>query len=351
MTRIDFKNLRRYRKPGTSSFDDTIALAIPPPKSSSGKTRRRCPNKDCAPRLFLIGTNEVLTDLKNEPDAGIRRRPGTPGCTCPYCGGDGDDNDFITPEDIEYAKETAMAAVKQDLIDHLKDFARDLNRSFDSRKSLLSLSIDVTASPIRPPRAFREDLLRNLQCNACRREYGVFAIGLYCPDCGSKNLGVHFNRELELVAKQIDGAEAKNDEGEREYAYRLLGNAHEDVLTAFEMYQKTVYRYLVKSRKPAGWEKLLSVGNDFQKSWKSIERFKNLGIAPYQSLTEVEIERLNVLAKKRHVIGHNLGVADSMYIEYDQAAKDGQTLHLKATEVEEFAVLCQTIVTELEKHL
>lgn len=62
----------------------------------------------------------------------------------------------------------------------------------------------------------------------------MFAIALFCPDCGAPNLALHFARETELVGQQVDLAESQD---RQELAYRLLGNAHEDVLTAFEATQ------------------------------------------------------------------------------------------------------------------
>jgi hypothetical protein len=26
-----------------------------------------------------------------------------------------------------------------------------------------------------------------MRCDVCQREYGVYAIGLFCPDCGSRS--------------------------------------------------------------------------------------------------------------------------------------------------------------------
>ncbi|MEY9104694.1 hypothetical protein ABH994_005606 [Bradyrhizobium yuanmingense] len=46
-------------------------------------------------------------------------------------------------------------------------------------------------------------------------------------------------------------------------AYRLLGNAHEDVLTAFEATLKAIYLHKVAIR-PAGSPDVKTVGNGFR---------------------------------------------------------------------------------------
>lgn len=351
MTRIDFKNLRKYRTSGSSSHSGNMNLSIPVPKSAGGKTQRLCPNEECSPRRFLMNDHSSPTELSPEMQLKIRRQPGTPGCTCPYCGHDDDDQEFLSPEDIEFAKQKVTAAFMKDLTASFEGMAKDFNRKVGGKKSPFSISMNVKAPKVKEPRAYREDLLRNLACDICGRQYGVFAIALFCPDCGGRNLNVHFHRELELIAKQIDDAEQKNDEGDREYAYRLLGNAHEDVLTAFEAYQKTIFKHLMRKSKPENLEKRLKVRNDFQNANRSIERFEELNIKPYRVLSESERSRLDILAQKRHVIGHNLGVADQKYVDQDPSTEDGHTLHLRADEVEEFATLCQKIVSQLEEAL
>src|SRR5258706_442999 len=110
---------------------------------------------------------------------------------------------------------------------------------------LFGINMSVRRSKASPPLAIREDLLRDLTCRVCDRNYGVYAIALFCPDCGTPAVAAHFSRELELVGKQADLA-IKTQEEDPELSYRLLGNAHEDILTAYETAQKTVYQYLVR---------------------------------------------------------------------------------------------------------
>jgi hypothetical protein len=121
--------------------------------------------------------------------------------------------------------------------------AKDFNRKVGG--GLFGISMEVEGGSSSRPRAWIEDLLRELACDQCGREYGVYAIGLFCPDCGATNLAVHFSREVELIDRQLDLAQDVED---REMSWRLLGNAHEDVLTALETYLKVVYRFVVDRR-------------------------------------------------------------------------------------------------------
>jgi hypothetical protein len=195
----------------------------------------------------------------------------------------------------------------------------------------------------------RADLLRELVCDHCGRDYGVYAIGLFCPDCGAPNLRLHFERERQLVNAQVEIAEAQ-PEGLEELAYRLLGNAHEDVLTAFEATLKTVYLFGIANR-PEGAPAVKPVGNDFQNLERAEQRFKDLTFDPFSGLGEMELSTLRLNIQKRHIIGHNLGVVDSKFAEHADEARLGETVHLVGDDVRRFATVCQSVVDALDQWL
>jgi hypothetical protein len=166
----------------------------------------------------------------------MKQSPGQPRTVCPYSGLIADDDQFVHPDDRAAAIETVHAALA------------DVQAQFSATRGLGSSSggmikITTSSSPPPPkPRFYREDLLRELACDTCGRDYGVFAIALFRPDCGAPNIRLHFLREVSLVDAQVELADGL-DPNMRELAYRLLGNAHEDVLTGLEATLKTVYLF------------------------------------------------------------------------------------------------------------
>jgi len=331
-----------------------MELSFPLPITPTGKSYRWCPVDDCEPRLFLLGETPSDQQILEECAHLTRRSPGTPGTTCPYCGNDSLDDDMIHPDDIEAAKKYVMWAATQDMGDHIEGMARDFNRSM--RKSgggLISIEMDVKRQRLSRPSVWREDLLRNLACDICGREYGVYAIALYCPDCGAPNVHVHFQREVELISQQIDLANNAETDGNQELAYRLLGNAHEDVLTAFETYLKTTFRFFVKKRLSSEeTDKLITkkaIGNRFQNVQRGRALYQKLDIDPYESLNEADLGFLRLNIEKRHVIGHNLSMADETYSETAQGEQPGETVTLLGEEVRRFAEICGAVVLRLEE--
>ncbi len=55
--------------------------------------------------------------------------------------------------------------------------------------------------------------------------------------------------------------------------------------------------------------------------------------------------------EKRHVIGHNLGIADERYVALTQEDQLGTTIRLIGEEIGGFADSCLTVITGLETAL
>lgn len=351
MSDFRFRRLERYRTDGTH---DLMELSLPLPKTPSGKVYRRCPNQGCSPRLFLLGDplrghaiSETHADL-------IRRGPGMPGTTCPYCGQDAEDNEFTHPQDIEAAKKFVKWAATQDMADAIGGMATEFNRKMKkSGGSLFSIEMEVKGPRLARPFPWREDLLRELSCSICGREYGVYAIALFCPDCGARNIHVHFQREIQLVEEQLDLAETAKEQGNQELAYRLLGNAHEDVLTAFETYLKTVFRFLAVRRLPSQEaDKLITkkaIGNRFQNVRRGGEMFAKIDVDLYGALDRQKLDVLQLNIEKRHVVGHNLSMADEVYRQAAKVEGSGQTVELLAGDITEFSKICSEAIIRLEE--
>ncbi len=337
-----FKNLDRYRIGGPS---DRPRLAIPPPLTPGGRVYRYSPNEEAHPRHFVLGG--TLEGFEPTADALARMKlmPHSPQTVCPYSGSIAADGEFLHPDDRDAAIETVKHAVVQDAAAYLQDMLKGVARK---SKGFITYKPSRSAPPAKP-RFVRDDLMRELVCDHCGRDYGVYAIALFCPDCGAPNVHLHFQRETELVDAQITLAEGL-DNSQRELAYRLIGNAHEDVLTAFEATQKTIYLYGINQR-PAGSPPVKPVKNDFQNVDHATTRFADLSLNPFSSLDADAQAALRLNVQKRHIIGHNLGVIDDKFAQHAQDARVGETAKLIADDIRVFAGLCMAVVANLDAWL
>lgn len=330
-----------------------MSLAVPMPRSPSGKIYQYSPNPHAVPRLFQIGDAPAERTVPPAHAYRIRRQPGPSETICPYSGYQAPDEEFIHFDDVQAVKDYIGWAVQQDLGDWLSGLARNFNRQ-QPRGGLFSISMEVRRPRNSKPLAIREDLLRAMRCDVCQREYGVYAIGLFCPDCGAPNLALHFHRETELVRQQIALAGQQGAQSEPELAYRLMGNAHEDVLTAFEATLKAAYTYLVRKHLPDQAEKLCTkkaIGNVFQNLERTKERFASINRNPFEALSFEDTTFLVLNIQKRHVIGHNLGIADEHYTDLTQGEQPGETVTLLGEEIERFAKICASVINHIDDWL
>lgn len=349
MLDFKFRRLEQHRVGGTA---DQMLLEMPAPRSPSGKVYQYSPNPDATPRLFLLGGAPADRTISAEDRIRMQREPGPGETVCPYSGYIGPDKEFVHFDDVQAITKQIEWEVAADIEDHLAKIASNFNRQ--NRGGLISLKMEVKPGRRPPPLIIREDLLRDLECDVCRRGYGVYAIALFCPDCGSPNLALHFNREKDLVGQQVALADEQSAAGRSELAYRLMGNAHEDVLTAFETTLKTVYVHLVRQNLPDSAPELCNKGaikNAFQNIERSKEKFTVLAIEPFAGLSEDDLNFLQTNIQKRHVLGHNLGIADEHYAELTQTEQPGQTVGLVGAEISRFADICSKVVADLEVHL
>ncbi|RRN65998.1 hypothetical protein [Caulobacter sp. 602-1] len=320
-----------------------MKLSLPVPRTPDGRAYRFSPNEDAQPRHFVIGSVVADVPLTAELRARMKHDPHIPKTVCPYSGTIADDAAFTHPEDQKAARELVKHELDRDVEDAVAQMFKD---AFKGSKHV-TFKPRNRSMPKPKPRFTRQDLMRELVCDHCGRDYGVFAIGLFCPDCGAPNLRLHFTREAELVDDQVSLAEQIDGDSE-ELAYRLLGNAHEDVLTAFEATLKAVYLYgKVQASAPLPPK----VGNDFQNVEKGRKRFAELGIDPFVGLSDAELAALKLNIQKRHVIGHNLGVVDDKFATHDGAAKVGETVHLVGEDIRQFAAISQKVVDALDTWL
>ena len=175
-----------------------MTLSVPAPRSPSGKVYQYSPNPEAVPRLFLLGDAPEDRTIPPGQRHRIRREPGAGETICPYSGYPGPDQDFTHFDDIKAVKDYVQWLAEGDVHDLLGGHAADFNRR-QPRNALITMKMDVRARRSPPPLAIREDLLRSLDCDVCQRTYAVYALALFCPDCGAPNVRLHFQREIDLV--------------------------------------------------------------------------------------------------------------------------------------------------------
>jgi hypothetical protein len=92
------------------------------------------------------------------------------------------------------------------------------------------------------------------------------------------------------------------------------------------------------------------IRNAFQRIDGGRSLYGRFNFDPYAALSSDEIERLDLNIQKRHVLGHNLGMADEAYTEVAKSGeKEGQNVRVLADDITQFAAVCEKVIVRLEE--
>jgi hypothetical protein len=145
-------------------------IYVPLEPDEEGYLGRECPEKTCLGYFTIaLGT-------------GIK---GPAPCHCPYCGHTGDQDTFLTEEQLEYAESVALHRVTEAVIKDLK--ALEYNRKLSRGMFDIGISVKVDGRP-HPIRYYREKQLETeVICDHCTLRYAIYGAFGFCPDCGVHN--------------------------------------------------------------------------------------------------------------------------------------------------------------------
>jgi hypothetical protein len=117
-----------------------------------------------------------------------------------------------------------------------------------------------------------------------------------------------------------------------------------------ETYLRTLFLFLAERRCDPdifeALEKKARGGNPFQRIDRAATLFALIGIDPFHTLTLEERAFLILHIEKRHVIGHNLGLADEKYLQSAGHGNAGESVRILGEDVRRFAMLAYRIVVE-----
>jgi Zn ribbon nucleic-acid-binding protein len=195
--------------------DHSIRVGLP--TDERGRTGQRCPK--CRQYFKLkFGTGLPIEDRR-----------------CPHCCHLGDGSDFLTPEQLEYAKSVALNELNRNVLGPmLRNWGQRLERS--TRGSLIQVRIRYNPRPV-PISYYRERQLEtDVTCRNCRLEFAVYGVFATCPDCGQPNALDVFRSSIEVSRKLLEV-----DTGpDRAMRAKLLASILSDGVSTFDALGKAL---------------------------------------------------------------------------------------------------------------
>lgn len=309
------------------SFQNRLSITIP--KDNEGFIGRECPTYDAYFKIKL-GTGLTGTDLKVH---------------CPYCGYEGEQSDFNTRDQLEYAKSIAINEFQKSLGGMLRNWGKDLERS--TRGGFIQFNVEYKENP-QPIQYYREKKLETrTMCSNCTLEYSIFGLFAFCPDCGIHNSIQIFNQNMELATKEISISIEYNDE---EFRNRLVEDALQSVVSAFDGFGRVLCLAVKeKAKYPEKIEKI---------SFQNIQKAQSELLDQFDcdlstSLSVIEWVFVTICFQKRHLLVHKLGVVDDEYLHRtnDKTISKGKRIKISMDEALKFINLVQKIGNDISVKL
>lgn len=282
---------------------------IPIPTDTEGMLGRECPGCE---RYFKL-------------------RPGTglpiETCRCPYCGHHGQQSDFGTREQLDYAKSIALNEIQHKIIGpEVRKLGQSLERA--SRDSFITMKMDYRPTRV-PISAYEERTVQtDVTCDACGLQFAIFGVFATCPDCGQLNALRVFNESLRAVDRRLALLDTSHGVDLTE---EILDDALDGAVSAFDGFGKELRRRFpgaLPDRPQNLFQNLPLLSTELARTGDSLAEI--VGESEYRFL----VKMFNV----RHIYEHNMGVVDDSFCRRVSATDHllGQKYELRRGGVHDF---------------
>lgn len=299
---------------------------VPVDVDANGFIEKQCPNSECD-FIFKVHKEDGQRIIKEEA------------MWCPMCGHCAPERSWFTHDQIEQGQQQAVAVLQGKLNQAMRDDAAAFNRK-QPRQSFVKMSMSVTGGTSRTqimPIAATEVMQLEVVCEACRLRFAVIGAAYFCPGCGINSVERMFQDSLRKIRAKKDNLDlvraafdeaGKKDDGELT-CRSLVETCLQDGVTAFQKYAERVYE-ATSPTTPAPFNVFQRL-QDGSKLWKDAT-----GVAYEDLLTAAQLEQLNLLFQKRHLLAHSEGIVDDKYItnSCDKRYQPGQRITVTPQEVD-----------------
>jgi len=312
-------------------------------EDEDGYIDRGCPGEECRFQ-FKVLTIDWTKFFRDEA------------VFCPMCGKSSSADSFFTTEQVEQAKKQVLDYYEVELTRHLSQMAHDFDRS-QPQNSLIRVSMEVKGpkwhKPLIPLKANKELQLK-IECDKCGAHFAVLGSAFFCPCCGHSSAVRVFKHSMTKIEAKVSHMErirqavAEVSEDEAEVTCRsLLESGLSDGVVAFQRVCEELY-----SQHPSAEPKLPI--NVFQRLADGSGLWEKLVGKGYSHfLSSREMDRLQMLFQRRHLLAHREGIVDQRYIDMsgDTTYAVGQRIVVREQDVLDMVLIIKKLVSGYLKEL
>ena len=316
---------------------DMVNIPITIKSDDNGYFDRECPNEDCLYQFKI-----KLEDWKNNvSDDEVH---------CPMCGYVASADKWWTQSQLESIREIASSYAMNLLQSKLDNTFKDMEyRNRNNKFFKVTYKPGQRVSFINNPIGQSEEWQTEITCSKCNTRYSVIGTAYFCPCCGQNNIKNALMDSLESIEKMVDSLDdiekLLNSSVGRDSAVdmsrMILGNTLEDIISSFQKYAETLFSEISSKKVRV---------NDFQIVDKGSQLFKDACGKGYSSwLEDAELEKMNLMFQKRHIVDHNAAIVDSDYLKKsgDTSYEAGQRLILHKNDIYELIKIVKKLLQGL----
>ncbi len=329
-------------------LEEPINVGFPLTPDEKGFTDRECPREECR-YVFKVKKEDWTNIFKNEA------------VYCPRCREEAPADHWWTTEQLEEARRQARdymtTKVHRAIHSGLSMGAEEFNRR-QPRNSFIKLSLSITnrrpSNPVIVPLRARDAMEQEIQCEECSARFAVIGCAYFCPACGHNSVERTFDVSLNKAEGKLhnintirSALEAAGLEDEAENtSWSLIESCFSDCISAFQRLAGQLYIKMPDNPPPPR--------NAFQKLQQGSELWRSaIGQGYDDWLTPLELDRLNVLFQRRHLLEHTEGIVDQLYIDRsrDGSYRIGQRIVVTENDARQMLALVRKLADALRNRL
>lgn len=273
---------------------------------------------------------------------------------CPICRHEASSGEWNTDEQHEYLNTVAITHMQDIVHSALTEDAQRFNRAQRPGFIQISMSAKRGARPTIVPVEAAKAMRQQFTCEVCGCRYASIGAAFFCPACGHNSAVATFNQTIETVRQVVALTPSIRSTLAKEYdddlAQDSVRNTLEDSLVrlvgAFQQFADALFEQLPSASSFKRRQNIFQNLSESSALWRSAvgKGYENMLSAP-------ELQELESLFQKRHLIAHRNGIVDQEYIDKsgDKTYSIGQRLVVQEATVLRLADLLSKLAGELKK--
>jgi len=323
-------------------LDQRRKVSIDMQLDDDGYFDRACPNPECCV-AFKIRFDDWRDKV---PDDAVH---------CPICGAIKASTEWNTPAQLEQIRSVALRHVHGQLN---RAMSRSVRNQRPQQLGLVTMSWSYKPGrePVLVTAEASEVMTQKSTCEACGCRYASVGAAFFCPACGHNSAISTFDATVDTVRNTIAKledirrilADGAGQDAAEDSTRHICENSLVKLISTFQRFAEAHYDALKIADKPPARRNVFQNLSESSLLWKGA-----LGWGYEDLLPSQDLSRLQTYLQQRHLLSHNDGIVDDLYVQRsgERTYRVGQRLVIRSDSVEDLAALVEALARAMDERL